>query len=410
MKSDTTLMGCLLLAVAQLAQAEPPRLSLKGFGTAVAVGSNTDRIGFRRDLSQEVGARRHGGFDPDSRFGLQLDLDFGDAWHAGIQWVARSHPGDFVEQNLDWAYLRWRPRPDLDVRLGRLGFDVFWLSDYRNVGYAYPWIRPPHEFYGGIPAYHFDGADIAKKFGVGDGFLTVKVFGGRAFYQVPAALSQTFDSVSLLAGGSIVYEQGDWRARLGYVHTEAQSDPPLQGLVAALHDPRVRLLWPGGVAVADRFRVRGTVVQYSSLGLGYDDGSWLAQLEAAYIDSNLPFYPSGANGYLSLGRRVGPVTLYTLLGIAETFKDPVPVSQPLLPVPALVGFRDTVDAILNGNGIDQKSISLGVRWDLHENIALKAQWSHYWLGQNGTQLWQEPFLGSTPREVDLWSVGVDFLF
>ncbi|NJD08372.1 MAG: hypothetical protein FIA97_18030 [Methylococcaceae bacterium] len=410
MKDTVKLLVALLPGLLPLSAHSEPQLSVKGFGTAVLVGSDTDRIGFRRDTSQDIGARRNGSFEPDSRFGVQLDANFSDDWHAGIQWVARSHPGDFVEQNLDWAYLRWRPQPDLNVRVGRLGFDVFLLSEYRNVGYAYPWIRPPHEFYGGLPAYHFDGADVTRKLVVGDGFVTLKAFGGFSYYQVPATLSQIFDAASLVAGGSLVYELGDWRLRVGYTHTETLREAPLQALTSALNDPAVRLLWPGAAQVGNRFSVRGKVVQYSFIGMGYDDGTWLAQMEAAYIDSNFTFYPSGANGYLSLGRRVGPVTLYTLLGIAETFKDRIPVSQPLLPIPALVGFRDTVDAILNGNGVDQKSISLGVRWDVHENIALKAQWSHYWLGENGTQLWQEPFSGPTPREVNLWSLGVDFLF
>jgi hypothetical protein len=91
-----------------------------------------------------------------------------------VQWVARNHAGAFFEQNLEWAYLRWRPWNDLDLRVGRLGLDVFLLSDYRNVGYAYPWMRPPQEFYAPLFPYHLDGADIAQRFHLGEGFLTLK--------------------------------------------------------------------------------------------------------------------------------------------------------------------------------------------------------------------------------------------
>jgi hypothetical protein len=81
-----------------------------------------------------------------------------------------------------------------------------------------------------------------------------------------------------------------------------------------------------------------------------------------------------------------------------------------VPAPALIGYRNFVDGLLNKNGVDEKSVSLGLRWDIYENIALKAQWSHYWLGQNGTQLWLEPPSGPTPAEVNVWSLGVDFVF
>lgn len=412
MKAFTLLLTVLLFASTSATPAEQntPSLTIKGFGTAGISGTDTDRLKFRRNTSEDTGVDRSAGFDIDSRLGLQLDAEFSESWHAAVQWVARSHPGDFVEQNLDWAFLRWRPQPDLDLRLGRLGFDVFLLSDYRNVGYAYPWIRPPHEFYAGLPIYHFDGADIAKKFSVGDGYLTLKSFGGYAFYQVPTAFSQIFDAESVLAGGSLAYEQGSWRARIGYVYTENISALPLQPLVAAVNDPLVRSLWPGGASVVNSLSVNDKAVQFSSIGLAYDDGVWLAQLEGAYIDSEVASYPSVANGYLSLGRRFDSLTVYSLLGIAESLHARVDVPQPLVPAPALIGYRNFVDGLLNKNGVDEKSVSLGLRWDIYENIALKAQWSHYWLGQNGTQLWLEPPSGPTPAEVNVWSLGVDFVF
>jgi hypothetical protein len=384
--------------------------SIKGFGTFGVSGTDTDRLEFRRDTSQTDGVTRSGGIDIDSRLGVQLDGDLSESLHTTVQWVARQHDSNFFEQNLDWAFLGWRPRSDLDIRVGRLGFDVFMLSDYRNVGYAYPWIRPPHEFYAGLSPYHFDGADLAKKFEVGEGFLTVKGFAGYSFNQLPAGFSTTFDSGLVVAGGNLVYEIGNWRARLGYVYSQTRTELPVQPVYAALRNPQVNAVWPGANALIKDISTLGGAVNFGSIGLAYDDGIWLAQMEGAYSDSNLHVYPTVANGYFSLGRRFGSVTLFTLLGIAETLNRHVEVSQPLLPVPQVVSLRDSVDTLLNNNGVDEKSVSLGVRWDVRENIALKAQWSHYWLGQNGTQLWVEPASGPTPANVNVWSLGVDFLF
>jgi hypothetical protein len=84
--------------------------SFKGFGTLAATGTDTDKIGFYRDKSQTQDAR---GLTNDSRLGLQVDWKASDSLQATVQWAARDHAGDFIEQNLDWAFLRWRLTDDL---------------------------------------------------------------------------------------------------------------------------------------------------------------------------------------------------------------------------------------------------------------------------------------------------------
>ncbi len=204
-------------------------MSFKGFGTVGISGSDTERLGFRRDISQNQGVTNNAGFDIDSRLGLQLDAELNPYWHLGAQWVARSHAGDFIEQNLDWAFLRWSPSLDTDIRVGRLGIDQFLLSDYRNVGYAYLWIRPPHEFYAGLPVYHFDGADISKKIEIGATFLTVKGFGGYTAYDAPSVVSGTESLGSVVVGFSALLEYENWKARLAYNWTRNVQDPKSLG-------------------------------------------------------------------------------------------------------------------------------------------------------------------------------------
>jgi hypothetical protein len=98
------------------------------------------------------------------------------------------------------------------------------------------------------------------------------------------------------------------------------------------------------------------------------------------------------------------------LGIAQTFDYRTTIPPLAVPIPQLVVGRNLIDQALNNNGIDQKSLSLGARWDVYENIALKAQWSHYWLGNDGTQFWVEPQSGPLPANVNVFSLGVDFVF
>ena len=385
-----------------------PSVHFRGFGTAAVGGTDTDRLGFRIANNQRKGLTSRWGFDTDSRLGLQLDAEINQTWHAGIQWVARNHAGDFFEQNLDWAYLRWRPKQNLDLRLGRLGLDIYFLSDYRNVGYAYPWIRPPHEFYGSNAIYHFDGADIAKRFKFGEGYLTTKLFAGHAFFQLPIYQSGVFDGGVSLGGGKLAFEQGPWQFRLAYMYTEQTRELPIKPLKQLLLDPGVNAGWPGASDLVPRLRAAGRRIQFSSLGLAYDNGVWLAQMEASYVDSSQEVVPDAATAYLSVGRRFDKFTFYTVYGIGQTLRHEVKL--PALRNAGLGTLRREVDTVFNGNGQDEQSLSLGARWDVYRNVALKAQWSHYWLGHNGVVQWDEPGTGNIPNNVNVWTLGVDFLF
>lgn len=402
----------LLSFIADIAIAEDglSSWSIKGFGTLAATGTDTDKIGFYRDKSQTQDVTSSWGLTTDSQFGLQIDWKPNNSLQATLQWIARDHAGNFAEQNLDWAFLRWSLQDDLDIRLGRLGIGVFSLSDYRNIGYAYPWMRPPHEFYSSIPYYHFDGADITKKFSLDDGYLSVKIYGGYSFNQLPTQSSAINNQQSPAAGTNILYENGVWQARIGYTYATITSEPPIQSILDAINNPALARVWPDLKQIIPAITMRGKEYQFGSIGVAYDDGIWLSQMEAAYIASTTLWSPTRADAYVSLGRRFSTVTLYSLLGVAKTFQHDLNIPSPLVASPTLIKQQQQLSRLLNNNGINEQSVSLGTRWDFYENMALKTQWSHYWLGKNGPQQWQQSIDNITPNTVNVMSVGVDFIF
>ena len=385
--------------------------SFKGFGTLAITGTDTDALGFRRDTSTGHGANKSWSIPTDSRLGLQIDAHFNDDFSATAQWVLRDRSGQFFEQNLDLAFLRWDVSPELFIRLGRVSPDVFMLTDHRNVGYAYPWMRPPHEFYGQIPIYHYDGLDITHKLALHGGFLTVKLFGGYTHNQISSFVeNETIEQGGTIFSGSAVYMKGDWTSRLSYSQFEVTHDSSdLNLLRQTLTNPAVNLVWPGVQSLAPRIQTIGTIARFSEIGAAYDDGIWLAQAEASYIDTDSPFFPSMASGYFSLGRRFSSLTLYGLLGIGKSLNSKTNIPQLLFPDPNLVVAQKSLDQALNNN-IDEKSLSLGLRWDFSTNMALKLQWSHFWLGRNGTQNWITNPQQSAPEEVNVFSTGIDFVF
>ena len=392
----------------------PFRWSVKGFGTLGVTGSDADQIGFYRSITQTQDVKNSWGISTDSRLGLQIDLDINSSLHATTQWIARDHGGNFLEQNLEWAFLRWSPIKTLDIRAGRMAADLFLLSDYRNVGYAYPWIRPPHEFYAEIPFYHYDGIDITKKFIFEDNLLSFRVAAGYSFNQIPTNVGR-YDVHSSILGANLIYESGNWRLRGGYAYLRLLSNPPTQKLEEFVNSPLINALIPNVGQFKSSFQVKNTDIQYFSLGAAYDDGIWIAHAEASYTDTQMPFFPDAGSAYFSIGRRFNKLTVYSLFGISHSVNNPITLPEPLSSIPVqqrqqLLNLSNSFEEAINNNGIDEKSVSLGIRWDFYPKVAFKAQWSHYWLGKNGTLLWERRNFTATPDHANVLSFGFDFIF
>lgn len=386
------------------------RWSVKGFGTFGFAGTDSDDLGFYRSITQTQDVTNSWGISTDSRLGLQVDLKINNSLHAAVQWVARDHAGDFFEQNLDWAFLRWDINDRTNIRVGRIGADVFLLSDYRNVGYAYPWMRPPHEFYSHLAVNHADGFDFSHKIYFDDDLLTLKVFAGYSFNQVPSIGSETIDLESPVVGGILKFESGNWTTRAGFAYLRLLTDVPNEQLVNILNSPLINTGIPGIKQVIPDLSLKNTNVHYYSFGSIFDNGSWLAYAEASYLNSETNYFPDSVSGYLSIGKRISNVTLYSLFGINHSFQKDVYVPSPIFPSPQLQELSQIVNRIINNNGIDEKSVSLGLRWDFHPKIAFKTQWTHYWLGSNGTQFWQDNSLREKSAQTNVWSLGIDFIF
>lgn len=404
-------LACLILLTTDIrAEESSSRWSLSGFGTIGGIGTDTDSIGFYRNLSQTKDVDKSWGISTDSRLGLQLDFKANDKLQATAQWIARDHAGDFFEQNLEWAFLRWRPRNDIAIRAGRLGTDIFLLADYTNVGYAYPWMRPPHEFYSFSPVSHFDGIDITKRYHIDEGFLSLKLFTG--YTQTALRLSDTLAKAPL-TGGNLSYNSMNWQAKLSYtyIHILNKLGVDDDDFVDVLSDPLINIVLPNVRELIPHLSINNLQMHFISLGGAYDDGTWLLQAEAAYTNSNSIFISSQASAYLSVGRRVADVTLYALYGVAQSFQSKIKVPDPIISDPRLQLFHDTLDTALNNNGTDEQSVSIGLRWDFYQNIAFKAQWSHFWLSSDSrSHQWNKPLVDKSPTQVNVWSVGLDFIF
>ena len=117
-------------------------LQFNAFATLAATRGNDSVLGFLRDISHEE-ASTDGDLKVtvDSLLGLQIGSSLTSKLDWTVQAVLRDRPKQSLDQSIEWAFLRYMANESTTLRLGRMGVDIFMLSDYRNVGYAYHWVR-----------------------------------------------------------------------------------------------------------------------------------------------------------------------------------------------------------------------------------------------------------------------------
>lgn len=400
------------------------RLRFNGYGTVgLSWLDQPHDWGFRRDISESGDPGKDVSARIDSRLGLQLNYAVSERIELVTQAVLRARNDHSASAAFEWAFAAFRPTPDWTVRLGRVNPDAFLLSDYRNVGFAYPWVRPEVGFYGTIPLYTIVGGDVAKSWVDGGALWRAKAFYGGGKIAIaphkegPGATSQLDPTMGLsltreLDGLTLRASVARARVAARGVQQLEQLD---QGLAAmgALPIPRLQ------AEVAEyrrRLALEPAYLNFLQLGARYEGDDWLWSAEFANIWGK---YAAGRmlNGYFSLGRRWGPVTLY---GVVAASRSRDSVMQPpqwgamLGPVigPEMAALAqmagDGAAMAINAHRQQQRSLSLGMRWDLAPRVALKMQWDRYLVAANGTRAFRNA--ANQAGSVNVASVVLDFVF
>ncbi|VAW63914.1 hypothetical protein MNBD_GAMMA08-1835, partial [hydrothermal vent metagenome] len=77
-------------------------------------------------------------FLQDSKFGLQITADVAKDMKVVAQLLASAEDNNY-SVDVEWAYLDYAASESTSLRAGRIKQPVFLISDYLEVGYAYPW-------------------------------------------------------------------------------------------------------------------------------------------------------------------------------------------------------------------------------------------------------------------------------
>lgn len=395
------LMNVLLAATAGAARAgEEDLFRVSGFATAGIVFTDTDDAHYAT-AGQVRGATRSVSSEVDSKLAVQVDSRLTPVFSATLQLMSRADGDGNWEPEVEWAFLKAQLTPEFAIRMGRMGAPVFAISDYRHVGYANLWVRPPLEVYGQILYSQFDGVDLDYQRTLGPALLNVQLFGGTIRDYANKTKTKLYDMKGF--NTRLAFDNGI-SLRLGLMkgHSNIYS-VMLNQLTDGLRSVPIQAVQQLG----ETLDPRGFKSSYQGFAIDYDRGDWIANFELAERKTNS--LASDTSGwYASVGHRFGPFTPYVTYGHVRlkdhNFTNVVPTGIS----PGLDALHGGVEYLRTVGNIGQKTPGLGVRWDVARNIAVKAQYERANPDTAGMFLRASPEFTGSP--VDVFSLCIDTVF
>lgn len=297
-------------------------LSINGFGTlgATYMGGEERTYGPKDGIDEGVS------YKEDTKIGVQARYQVTDKFSLAAQAKA-----EFINEDLkakvSWAYGSYQFNDDLTVRAGRLATPVYMKSDSLDVGYTYPWVRPPVEVYGQVPIQSYEGLDVLYGLDLGDYKIDFQAYAGTV-------LEQDFS-----------YLGNESKVESDSVYGISATVPFKYGFVRAVHSYSDGL----NIEVGDFYKLEGLEGSFTAIGGQFSYGDATVMGEYALRDGPTVDGVSQLNGYYV-------TSAYQL----------TPVLQPH------ITYSNVED---KNSGGEQSSLTAGVRYDVYPGVSVKAEYT-----------------------------------
>ncbi len=294
----------------------------------------------------------------ESLFALQAQSDLGNDLSVTAQLVSRG--SDDFSFDFEWAFLTYQINDEWRVNAGRLRTPFYKYSDFRDVGYAYDWLRTPQSVYdlgfdriSGVSLYYNTSiADMQSSmqfvYGSYDGDVTLQ--GVESPTKIDDIVGMTWELSQDWLGMRMAYLRGD-------VTIKADAFNPLFAGLAATGQASV-------IKAIDFDKDRGS---FFGFGMNYDRNDWVSVFEYTFVKVEDSFYANQESSYISLGHRFGHFTPYVSLEwdddeIKPEIYQAMPNGHPL---------KNTVTGLVASRFVDTNTTNVGLRYDFHAAAAFK---------------------------------------
>ena len=318
-------------------------ITLNGFLTAGATYSGTEVTPGDGKVTQDGQIGNNVGFSNDSRLGIQISAKVNPKVDITGQLLAS---GRFENYDLkaDWAFVTYHVNDPLAIRAGKVKLTTFLISDYIEVGYAYPWIRPPQEVYSANPISTINGVDMLLRLNMGSATFLFQPYYGTS-QGAQALVPQEAFALYLAPAptpGSVVY--ADFTAdRMYGVNMSLGTDVFT-----------VRAGYLQTLVSAPTFQVKEDNVTFASIGgtLDWHNVVFYGEYFKREIDGFANFaFPNQKGFYTTLGYRIGKFLPNVTYAKLDKNTQTGEVGTPLV----------------------QASTTLGLRYELGAGAALKME-------------------------------------
>jgi hypothetical protein len=303
--------------------AEREKLKINGYMSVYGTKSTDSAVTLGNGIDNHIG------FKSDTIAAIQFDYQVNSNIDAVVQLQSAGNNEYQVEAS--WAFLRYNLSPSTKIRAGRMVAPVYLYADSIDVGYTYPWVRPPVEMYGTTPI-RYQGVDVLQNFNFGRWSNTLQVFYGDNDGTV-GGVSVTSN---YLAGVGLTLNNDAWTLRTSFTHADNVG------------------LSSGGSSSATG------AIDYLSGAVRYDDGSLFALVEGKKVktkDDLNTSLPTVEGFYTTLGYQLREFMPYVTWAKAYSVDDGN-VAAPFLKQ-------------------SQESVGLGLRYNLTDKVVLKGEATKY---------------------------------
>lgn len=356
----------------------PAELQFSGFGTVGVAATSLEDADYRSNSEQSVGVGRSSSPDygVDSVFGVQASMQWTETLGAALQMQSRRLSDGAQSPYFEWANVRWLITPNITGRVGRVMAPVFMVSDSRSIGYSQTTVRLAPDVYQLAPISYVEGADLSWRLAVGDTLMRFNVTSGDVDQSLTVS-GELRDYHFDLDIFSAELEIENSKFRLAYADVNARLRSPaiaqLDGGITLLTQLNV----PGAATVREHIDFENNQVDFSGVGYEFDDGRWLVQGEYVWRTASSETIQDQEAAYLLAGHRWGQWMPYAQVSRMESRIDlsHLPVMNASGYSAPVVAGTAAVNAAIASIRLPQErdTLTLGVRWDLQENVALKLQ-------------------------------------
>ncbi len=255
-----------------------------------------------------------------TRFGLNAAADVDATWSLAAQIV---NHGFGEEISFDWGYATYHHGDAVDIKLGKIKYPNGLLSEVVDVGAAYPWVRPPQEFYSLSPLgsimllESYRGAALVFKSQLSNADLEFEPFYGNTdLDDEPDSQLRKILGLRASVGNDVFKVQAAY----------SQANMAMaSGVTRDMLDGQDQSVWTVGGSLN-----WNNVIGYAEYG--------------SYSVSDFAEFDTTA-GYVTVGYQFGLIT--PLLTFASFDQD---------------------------SGLGQDSVTLGMRYQLSPSVAVKGEW------------------------------------